>query len=299
MNRIIKKSFIIVFLIILAAVTVKARTVTDQLGRVIRISQKPVRVISLAPNITEIVFALGKGELLKGATLYSDYPSEASVIPKVGSYVNLDLEKIIALKPDLCIGIKDGNPKTVITRLELLKIPVYAVDPKNLDSVVETVLLIGDLLGASKKADSLAINMRQRIDHIKKMINSVTYRPRVFFQIGTSPIVSAGSNTYIHELIGLAGGENVAKGKTPYPRFGPEQVIGLSPEVVIITSLPGAAVFQEVKKKWETWPDIPAVKNDRIFLDDSNLFDRPTPRLVNGLELLARLIHPELFLRHE
>ena len=272
-----------------------ARIVTDQLGRKVTVPDEPRRVVSLAPNITEIIFALGQEHRLIGVTRYSDFPPEAEKFPKVGSYVHLDLEKIVALKPDLCIAIKDGNPLAVAKRLESLKIPLYAVDPKNLETIMQTVLEIGGLLNAKKEADFLVQNMDFRIQKVKSLVSNVTHRPRVFFQIGVSPIVSVGTHTFIHGLIVLAGGTNLAAGPITYPRFSPEQVLALSPEVIIITSMARAAIFEQVKAEWSKWPDLPAVRNQRIFLEDSNFFDRPTPRLVDGLEHLARLIHPELF----
>ena len=272
-----------------------ARTVTDQLGRTVMVPDEPRRIVSLAPNITEIIFALGREHRLMGATRYSDFPPEAKKLPKVGSYVHLDLEKIVALKPDLCIAIKDGNPIAVAKRLESLKIPVYAVNPSNLETIMQTVLEIGGLINAEKMADLLVKDMDLRIQKVKSLVSNVAHRPRVFFQIGVSPIVSVGTHTFIHGLIVLAGGINLAEGPISYPRFSREQVLALSPEVIIITSMARAAVFEQVKAEWNKWPDLPAVRNQRIFLEDSNFFDRPTPRLVDGLELLARLIHPELF----
>ena len=120
--------------------------VTDLLDRRVVIPKNPLRVISLAPNITEIVFALGQGSRLVGVTTYSDYPADTEHIPKIGSYVRLDLERIVSLSPDLCLAIKDGNPKEAVTRRESLGLPVYAVDPRNLESVMETLVSIGDLL---------------------------------------------------------------------------------------------------------------------------------------------------------
>jgi len=271
-----------------------AKTITDQLGRSVTVPDKPQRVVSLAPSITEIVFALDQGHRLKGVTTYSDYPTEAFKLPKVGSYVHLDLEKIVALKPDLCIAIKDGNPRVVAQRLESLKIPVYAVDPNNLKTIMNTVLEIGALLNAKDRADQLVQNMDLRIHKVKSLVAKATHRPKVFFQIGVSPIVSVGTHTFIHELIIIAGGSNLAAGPIPYPRFSREKVLSLSPEILIITSMARSAVFEKVKAEWEKWPNMPAVRNQRIYLEDSNFFDRPTPRLVDGLELLIRLIHPEL-----
>ncbi|MEE8480720.1 MAG: cobalamin-binding protein [Desulfobacterales bacterium] len=272
-----------------------AGTVLDQLGRQVNVPDNPQRIVALAPNITEIIFALGQEHRLKGVTRYSDFPSEAAKLFKVGSYVHLDLERIVALNPDLCIAIKDGNPRLVAQRLESLKIPVYAVDPKNLDTIMNTIIEIGKLLDADEKAKMLVRDMRFRIQRVKSLVEKAAHRPGVFFQIGISPIVSVGTPTFIHELIVLAGGTNLASGPIPYPRFSREQVLALSPEVFIITSMARAAVFEKVKAEWSQWPNLPAVRNQHIYLQDSNLFDRPTPRLVGGLELLVRLIHPELF----
>jgi iron complex transport system substrate-binding protein len=271
-----------------------AKTITDQLGRNVTVPDKPQRVISLAPSITEIVFALDQGHRLQGVTTYSDFPPESTKLPKVGSYVHLDLEKIVALKPDLCIAIKDGNPKVVAQRLESLEIPVYAVNPNNLETIMKTVLEIGTLLNAKDRADQLVHNMDLRIQRIKSLVAKTTHRPGVFFQIGVSPIVSVGTPTFIHELIVTAGGTNLAAGPIPYPRFSREKVLALSPEIIIITSMARKAVFEKVKAEWEKWPNMPAVRNQRIYVDDSDFLHRPTIRLVDGLELLIRLIHPEL-----
>jgi len=301
MKKIIIHRCLIIILLLLTGISspIEAqsdtRNVTDQLGRKIRLTEDPKRVISLAPNSTEIIYALGQEHRLIGATRYSDYPPEALNLTRVGSYVHLDLERIVALKPDLCIAIKDGNPIAVVKRLESLNIPVYAVDPRNTEAVIDTIIEIGHLLNADEKAKELARDMRLRIQKVKSMIAKTHQRPRVFIQIGIAPIVSAGTRTFIHELIGLAGGKNLAEGPTVYPRYSQEQVVALSPEVFIISSMARGERFDQIKAEWSQWPDLPAVRNQRIFLVDSNLFDRPSPRLVDALELLVPLIHPELF----
>jgi len=283
------------FLIVPATGISGIRTVTDQLGREITVPNNPQRIISLAPNITEIVFALGQEHRLRGVTTYSDFPDKASTYPKVGSYVHLDLEKIVALKPDLCIAIKDGNPRSVIMRLEKLDIPVYAVDPRNLEAIIETVLEMGNLLKADERAVALAHQMRTRIKNVEQRIERTKNKPKVFFQIGVSPIVSVGTNTFIHELIGMAGGQTLAQGKTAYPRFSKEQILSLMPEIFIISSMTNTESIDQLKNQWNKYPQIPAIKNNRLHHVDSNIFDRPTPRLVDALELLAKLIHPEVF----
>ena len=272
-----------------------ARVVTDELGRKMTVPDDLKRVVSLAPSITEIIFSLGKEDLLKGVSRFSDFPAAAEKLPSVGSYVHLDLEKIVALKPDLCIGIKDGNPIAVVRKLEHLGIPVYAVDPRDLNAVLETVIQLGRLLGADPKAQAIVSDMRTRMERVKSLVATSPHKPRVFFQIGVSPIVSAGTQTYIHELILMAGGRNLAEGPVPYPRYSREQVLGLSPDVMIITSMARGASFERVKKQWSKWPSLPAVRNNRILLLDSNLCDRPTPRLIDGLEQVAEAIHPDLY----
>jgi len=271
------------------------RIVEDLLGRRVVIPENLSRLVALAPNITEIVFDLGKEKMLVGVTTYSDYPEEAKNIPKVGSYIHLDLERIVALQPDLCLAIKDGNPIDTVMRLEALGIPVYAVDPRNLESVMQTLVRVGGLLHAEDKAEDIVADMRKRISRVDAMVAYVQKRPRVFFQIGVAPIVSIGSDTFIHELVVRAGGKNLAEGPVSYPRFGREQVIGLSPDVIIITSMARAAAFEEIKSEWSQWTNVPAVRTDSIFIQESNLFDRPSPRLVDALEVLVKLIHPELF----
>jgi len=268
---------------------------TDQLGRKVIVPSSPRRIVALAPSITEILFSLKLDRRVVGVTRFSNFPAQATEFPKVGSYVHLDLEKIVALKPDLCIAVKDGNALAVINRLDSLKIPVYAVDPRNFEAVIKTLLEIGILTDAVPQATALAQKMHARIERIKSLVKKAKRRPGVFFQIGISPIVSVGTDTFMHELIVLAGGKNLSAGPVPYPRFSIEQVLGLSPEVLIITSMARGEIFERVKAEWNRWADMPAVRDNRIFLVDSDLFDRATPRLIDGLELLARLIHPEIF----
>lgn len=282
-------------LCICATAWAQLRTVTDMVGRTLHVSRDPQRIVALAPSITEIIFALGEEHRLKGVSRFSDYPDAAKDYPKVGSYVHLDIERIVALQPDICIGIKDGNPLSVVKQLDALKIPFYGVDPNDLNSVMESILAIGDLLAVSDRALAITAEMQRRIDSVKQRTASVSRRPAVFVQIGISPIVSAGSATFINQLIILAGGTNVAAGATPYPRFSTEQVISLAPEVMVISSMARATVFEQVKKQWMQWPAIPAVRNGAVYIAPSNIFDRPSPRLVDGLEQMARYIHPHLF----
>jgi len=274
---------------------VRGEMITDQLGRQMDVPENPQRVISLAPSITEIVFDLQQEKRLVGVTQFSTYPDAAKNIPRVGSYVRLDLEKIIALKPDLCLSIKDGNPLHIINRIEEMGIPVYAIDPRNLKQTMETIVLLGEILQAQQIAEILVDDMRKRIAKVQSRLTGTLERPQVFFQIDANPIVSAGNNTFINELIELAGGINTAAGKDPYPRFNWEDILHLQPEIVVISAMAGGLDDQQLKKTWQHWEMLSAVRNKQVFVVDAGMFDRATPRLIAGLETLAKIIHPDLF----
>ena len=293
--KIITTSIFAITILLACGLPIMAKTAEDQLGREIRVPDDPKRIIALAPSITEIIFALGQQDRLKGTTQFSNYPAEAAKLPKVGSYVRLDLERIVALNPDLCIAIKDGNPKGIIDRLQSLNIPVFAVNPRNLESMIQTIQKIGSILNASQKANTLVKDMRSRIQQVDALVSRIDRRPRVFIQIGISPIISAGTNTFIHELIVRAGGINVAAGNRAYPHFSREQVLALAPDVLIITSMARSGAFEKAKADWNRLSHMPAVREKRIYTVNSDVFDRPSPRLLDALEILTRLLHPKLF----
>lgn len=255
----------------------------------------PRRVVTLAPSLTEIVYALGQEHRLAGVSQDSDFPEGAKTLPKVGSYVQPDLERILALQPDLCLGATDSTPAPLVARLEDLKVPVLLVHPRSLDEVVRTVEHIGRVLGAEARADSLAAELRERLRRVRERVATAPVRPRVFFQIGVTPLVAVGEGTFIHELIVTAGGRNMIKGPAPYPQVGLEQVLAGRPEVIIVTTMARGVDMERVLAGWRSYPALPAVRLRRVHVVDSDIFDRPGPRLVEGLEILARLLHPELW----
>ena len=272
-----------------------AGPVTDQVGRTLVVPENPTRVIALAPSITEIIYDLGQEKRLVGVTQFSTYPDGAKKLPRVGSYVRLDIEKIVSLKPDLCIAIKDGNPKHIVDKIVDLNIPVYVIDPRNLLQIMDTIIRLGSLLDAENAAAVLVADMEKRIGQVQTLAKKARYKPRVFFQIDAEPLFSAGDNTFIHELIELAGGINTAAGEDPYPRYSWEDILVLQPEIVLISSMAGGLDPENLIRSWKKWKQLSAVDNDQVFVVEADLFDRPTPRLVDGLEAIAAIIHPELF----
>ncbi|MCF8030923.1 MAG: cobalamin-binding protein [Desulfohalobiaceae bacterium] len=273
-----------------------AKKLTDQTGRQIRVPDSPQRVVSLAPSLTECVFALQREDRLAGVSANSDHPPAATELPNLGTYVAPDLERIISLEPDLCLATRDGNPVSLVRRLEELGIPVFALDPRDLDQVFDSLRLLGRVLEAERKAEELVRDLKQRIERVQKRVAKTEHRPRVFYQIGASPIVSAGSDTFIHELIRMAGGSNLAAGPKQYPRYSREEVLVLDPEVIIVSSMTGnRELTHKVRRMWSEFPGIEAVRSGRIHAVDADCLNRASPRLVRGLEILAHLLHPGLF----
>jgi iron complex transport system substrate-binding protein len=272
-----------------------AGPVTDQVGRTLTIPENPTRIIALAPSITEIIYDLGQEKKLVGVTQFSTYPPEAESLPRVGSYIRLDIEKIISLKPDLCLATKDGNPKHIVDKIVALGIPVYVINPRNLQQIMDTITGIGSLLHAEQTATDLVVDMKKRIECVQAKVKKGSFKPRVFFQIDAEPLFSAGTNTFIHELVELAGGINTAAGETSYPRYSWEDILVLQPEIVLISSMAGGLAPEDLVRSWKKWDQLSAVKNDKVFVVEADMFDRPTTRLLDGLEIIAAIIHPELF----
>jgi iron complex transport system substrate-binding protein len=290
---VIKLKLILLFLMV--PFLVEAREMTDVAGRTVRVPQEPKRVVSLAPSITELVYALDMGGILKGAVQFSNYPAQAKKLPRVGSYDRPDVERIVRLEPDLVLAIRDGNPKQVIDRLEDMDIPVFTLDSNNLEEIMQSITALGRVLDNPERAEELVQEMRERLLLVKSRTQEADNRPRVFFQADASPIIGAGGETFIDELIRLAGGENAISDKKRYPRLGWEDILRLNPDVAVIASMAGGKDADSLMRDWHRWPQLRAVQEDRVHVVDADLFERPTPRLLDGLEILARLIHPDLF----
>ncbi len=271
----------------------ESRRMQYQVGRTVEVPVKPARVIALIPSLTEIVYSLGRGDLLVGATRFANEPEAASALPRVGTYLNLDVERIVVLRPDLCLGVRDGNPEHLIRRIEAMGIPVFAFDPRTLTEIMETVTLMGKLFDAGQEAEQVVGSMQKKLAAVDRRVANVDTRPGVFFMIDVAPMVSAGSGTFVDRLITRAGGRNLIGDVAGYPRYSWEDILVMQPEVVIISSMAGGYTEEQLLKEWRKWPGIPAVRNNRVHVVDADLFDRPVPRLVDGLVELTDLLHPD------
>jgi iron complex transport system substrate-binding protein len=294
----IKRLLLFAFLVgVFHAVSLEGqeRTLMDETGREVKVPLHAKRIVSLAPSITEILFVLGLNSEIAGVTDFCDYPEACLTKPRIGGFVNPDLERIVSLKPDLIIGIRDGNREETLQKLKDLGFSVYRVDPKGFDGVTKTIRNLGDIAGREEAAGRIARTMMTKKEHILSFTRSL-YKPKVFFQVGDAPMVTVGKGALTNDLIRLAGGRNVTENEPmDYPLYSIEAVIKNAPEIIIMSSMDNRKDYSNLIRKWENWKTIPAVKRNAIHVVDSNLVDRPTPRITEGLETLAGMIHPEVF----
>jgi len=296
----IKKLFNLAFIMFVIIVFLNTwvegqeRTVTDEIGRKVKISNYPKRIISLAPSITEILFALHLNEEIIGVTDYCDFPAAATNKPKIGGFINPSIEKIVSLKPDLIIGTRDGNLMETIHRLSDFGFSVYLINPKSFNGVTKTIHRIGEMVGREEESKKIIGNMVLKKEDIVTRTKSFL-KPKVFFQIGYTPIITVGKGTLADDLIRLAGGRSISENELiNYPLYTIETILLKAPEIIIMSSMESKRDYLNLVKMWQNWKTIPAVKMNAIYIVDSNLVDRPTPRIVEGLEALVRMIHPEV-----
>ncbi|MBI5966747.1 MAG: cobalamin-binding protein [Deltaproteobacteria bacterium] len=289
------KNILIFLLIPFTAGNSFAATFTDEVGRKLELKSPPQRIISLAPSVTEILFAIGLGEKVAGVSTYCNYPPEALKKEKIGGYITPSLEKIVALQPDLVIGSADGDLKAFVNKLDQLGIPVYITNPGSVSEVMLSIQNIGEVTFSQLAARNVINSMKLKMQNIQEKIQG---RPqsRVLHVMDYDPLISSGKGTFIDDLIRLAGGANIAaSAKGKHPRFSMEEVIAQDPQVVILSSMKSRDPMIEQKQWWDRWKEISAVRSGRIQVIDADLIHRPSPRIVDGLEEVAKAIHPEAF----
>ncbi len=252
----------------------------------------------MAPSITEILFALDLGHKVVGVTNYCDYPPEAAERAPVGGFKGKSIETILSLSPDLVIGTEDGNEAPIFRTLDRLNIRTLKVQPSTIEGVIETVQVVGRAAGRPEKAEELARRLERRLGAIKERVAGAR-RVGVLFVYGREPLVLAGPGTFADDMIVLAGGENVAADALiPYPRFSMETVMAKRPGVIIEGGMGSEAVERETREAanfWSRYPSLPAVRDGRVVVLDEDLIARPGPRIFDGIEDLARVLHPERF----
>jgi iron complex transport system substrate-binding protein len=268
----------------------------DDLGRPVDIEEIPQRIISLAPSNTEILFALGLEDKVVGVTEHCNYPPEALDKEKIGGFSTPDIEKIIAVQPDL-IFAADIHQKEVIPALEEMGLTVFALAPEDLDGILKDIQMVGKITGKEEEASELLNRMGNRIKAITDKTTSLQERPRVFYITWHDPLWTSGSGTFIDELIEKAGGVNIFQDVTEHKAVDIELVIARNPEIIIACTGHGEAEGKpfEWAKNEPRLQATEAIKNKRLYQINADLVSRSGPRIVDALEWFAYFIHPEIF----
>jgi cobalamin transport system substrate-binding protein len=269
------------------------REVVDEMGRTVRMAQPVERIVSLAPNLTETVYALGLQDRLVGDTDYCDYPAEARKKQKVGSTINPSIEEVAALRPDVVLMTSINRFETVRS-LDDLNIPVYETDPHTVQEIISSIEKLGDALGAAQSGVVLAGEMQQRLADLQQRMSELPPR-RVLFIVWTEPLISIGKNTFIADALRKAGASSIVDTTQDWPKVSLEEVVRLQPEFLVFTTqndekAPDLLTLSALPG----WRSLEAVRNHR-FVIVSDAVNRPAPRIVSAIEDMARQLHPEAF----
>ncbi|GAC1662891.1 MAG: ABC transporter substrate-binding protein [Candidatus Acidiferrum sp.] len=271
------------------------RELVDETGRTVRIPQPVRRIVSLAPNLTETVYALGLQDLLVGDTDYCDYPPDAQKKTKVGGAINPSLEQIARLQPDLVLMTKSLNRLETVRALEGLGIATYGTDPHTVDDIISSSQRLAELLGASEKGAAIASDMQKRLAELQGRLGDREVR-RVLFIVWDTPLISVGKHTFIADALGRAGAVSVVDSNKDWPQVNLEEVVRLQPEYLVFATAhsEGAALNFDVLAARPGWRLLEAVRKRR-YAAISDAVNRPAPRIVSAIEDLARQLHPGAF----
>ena len=270
------------------------RTFVDDSGRKLYFAKAPRRVLSLAPSLTEMLFAIGLDEQIVGVTNFCNYPPAAAGKPKVG-YTQPNLESLLALRPDMVAAPGELLRADVLAKLEALKVPTFIFEAKSLEHILAHIHTLGRIFERSSAADVLTRHMRERIAEVSRRVETVE-RKRVLYVLSSHPLITVGPDSYIHQMIELAGGINVAAGTSgAYPRLSMETVLENDPEILVFPVGSTESVPEHEQQTWKRWTGLSAVQHHRLHVVSSDALNRPGPRVVDGLEQLAQVIHPEAF----
>ncbi|MGH9960409.1 MAG: ABC transporter substrate-binding protein, partial [Pyrinomonadaceae bacterium] len=273
----------------------EVRLVVDETGRTIRVASQVDRFVSLAPNLTEIVYVIGAGDRLVGNTTFCDYPEAARSVQKVGDTLQPSVERILALRPQLVLVSTASQLEAFTKQLDQQGIAVYITDPRDLEGVFRSIEDLGKLLGAQKRAEEIAGQLRNRANATAAAVKS-SQPVAVFYQLSATPLYTAGRDAFVTDLIKRAGGVSVT-GNVPeaWPRFSQEAAVAARPEAIILPT--GGSMGAANSEVAEGLKRSPAALAGKVYRINGDLLIRPGPRAVDGLEELARALHPEVFKR--
>jgi len=293
------RAFIVMFCLAALATSARAQTnsitVTDDVGREVRVPQPVLRIVSLAPSVTETIYALGAQDRLVGDTDFCDFPADARQKTHVGSVMAPNLEEIVALKPDVVIASKAGNRIETVRALESLHIPVYGTYAKTVPEVIQSIQKMAGVIGATEQGDKIVAGLQARLDDLHRRLQNAP-RVSVLFVVWRDPLISMGQQTFLADAIRAAGGESVVNSEQDWPHVSMEEMVKLQPEYVIFSSedrARGEAEFAAVVNE-AGWRDLRAVRDRHVAIVNDTI-SYPAPRLMDAIEQLARQLHPEAF----
>ena len=269
------------------------RELTDDAGRRVSVPVPVNRVISLAPNLTEIVFAIGAGDHLVGRTSYCDFPAEAKAVTEVGDTLHPSLEKIVALRPQVVLISTASQLEVFTQQLHSQNIAVFVTDPRDLEGVFRTVDQIGRIVGHPQEAELLIQKLRERTQAVEKAVAG-RQPVRVFYQVSGEPLYTIGHDAFVTDLIRRAGGISVtADVPGAWPKYSNESALAAKPEAIILPT--GGSMGAANATVTEALRQSPAALTGRVYRINDDHLARPGPRSVDGLEEIARALHPEAF----
>ena len=275
--------------------TPSMREVVDEFGRTVRVPRIPTRIVSLAPSLTETLYALGVQDRLVGDTDYCDYPPDAQKKKKVGGIINPNLEEIAALHPDLVLVTKEINRLDTLRALETLGIPTYATDARNVDEIISSTQKLADVVGAPEAGKSLAADLQVRLATLHARLESLPPR-RVLFIVWARPLISVGKDTFIADALRRADATSIVEATQDWPQMNLEEVVRLQPDYLVFAASHSSAAAHDFDalSVLPGWQLLDAVRNRR-FAVISEAVNRPAPRIVSAIEDLARQLHPTAF----
>jgi iron complex transport system substrate-binding protein len=261
---------------------------TDDAGQQVRLHVPAVRIISLSPHITELLFAAGAGDRIVGVVDYSDFPAAAKLLPRIGSATALDAERIASLKPDLIVAWGSGNPAGQIASVRRLKVPLFISEPKRIDDIADTLRRLGILAASGAVADLAADNFDQRLATLRAQYSSRA-TVRVFYEIWHQPLMTVGGAHVISHIIELCGGENIFREVAQIaPALDMEAVVHADPEVIIASGLEiNDPHWLDV---WRAWPQLQATRAGNLYAVPPDLLQRHTPRILDGAQQMCEAL---------
>ncbi len=270
-------------------------TVTDDLGKEVTFETVPETVVSLIPSNTEILFEIGAGEKVIGATDYDHYPKEAAEVERVSDSVVFNAERIIELDPDVVIGYSTGAP-TGYEELEAAGIPVFVIESaQSFNDVYGDIEQIATVMGLEDKGEDVNRSIQQQIEEVQTKVEGLDEKKQVYFEISPSPeLYTTGQKTFQQEILTHAKVENLFGDLEGWPKISEEEVIKRNPKIITTTVSYIDDPIAEIKAR-EGWQDVEAIKNDQIFYLDADMTSRPGPRIGEAVQLVAETVYPEVF----